>query len=73
MIKVAQFQKGFQFVSNLKNKVPYHSAQDSDLTLLFGDLSQSEKLSEIKSPLRNYSFLEGKILLLTDYGRPEGK
>ena len=25
MIKVAQFQKGFQFVSNLKNKVPYHS------------------------------------------------
>ena len=28
-----------------------HSAQKSDLAPIFGDLSQSEKLSEIKPPL----------------------
>ena len=31
------------------------STQDSDLAPIFGDLSQSEKLSEIKPPLKLYN------------------
>jgi hypothetical protein len=31
-----------------------NSAQDSDLALFFGDLSQNEKLSETKPPLAYY-------------------
>jgi hypothetical protein len=33
------------------------SAQESDLAALFGDVSQSEKLSEIKPPLESRSLI----------------
>jgi hypothetical protein len=33
------------------------SAQDRDLAPIFGDLSQSEKLSEIKPPLKTLQWI----------------
>ena len=60
-LKVAESQKVFYFGSNLPKNVPNHypehypslkrCAQESNFTLFYGDLRQSEKLSEIKPPL----------------------
>ena len=60
-LKMAYSQKVFQFGSNLKKKVPNRSPEHLLFRwivfwgviwhLFVGDLSQSEKLSDIKPPL----------------------
>ena len=56
---MALSQKVFLFASNLTKKLPNHfhvdSVQDSDLAPFLRDWSQSETLSEIKSPLDTYA------------------
>ena len=73
-IKVALSQKVFPFVSNLKKEVsnhsPEHYLQKGKMLrevirhLLFGDLSQREKKSEIKPPLVDLSHLLVYLSLL---------
>ena len=61
LLKVAKSHKVFHFGSNLQKRVPIQdpehllfSDQVRDLTSFFEDLGQSEKPSEIKSPLFSY-------------------
>ena len=54
-LKVAQSKKVFRFDLNLQNGCQITTLSTikmlSDLASVFGDLSKSEKLSDIKSPL----------------------
>ena len=54
-LKVAQSKKVFHFDLNLQNGCQITTLSTikmlSDLASVFGDLSKSEKLSDIKSPL----------------------
>ena len=74
LIKVTRkkSQKFFSSGSILQKKVPNHDSehlfrwisivQDSDLASFLGDLSQSDKLSEIKLPLTNNRTLKTACL-----------
>ena len=60
------FEINFHFGSNLQKRVPNHDPEHYSpkdkmlrvviLHLVFGDLSQSEKLCEIKLPLEMFDF-----------------